>query len=166
MEKGAEMPDHIEQAEEKAKCSFTPFILMLALGVHSMFEGIALGILTQVSGAVNLIISVLIHKFAESMSISIALNKSFSNTRTIFWLMFMYAFVTPLGTAIGMIIADTSSAIVQIVFMGIATGTFFYVSCSELIVEEFSLPGNRWFKMLAFLLGAVLIGLLLLLDDD
>jgi hypothetical protein len=50
--------------------------------------------------------------------------------------------------------------------MGLACGTFFYVSCSELIVEEFSLPGNRWFKMLTFLLGATLIGLLLLLDDD
>ena len=50
--------------------------------------------------------------------------------------------------------------------MGLAVGTFLYVSCSELIVEEFSLPGNRWFKMLAFIIGAVLVGLLLLLDDD
>ena len=111
-------------------------------------------------------ISILIHKWAESMSISIALNKTFPDIKTIFYLILMYSFVTPIGTIIGIILADVTPEIVQIVFMGLAVGTFFYVSCSELIVEEFSLPGNRWLKMLAFLFGAVLVGLLLLLDDD
>jgi zinc transporter 1/2/3 len=97
--------------EGPAKCSFTPFILMLALGVHSLFEGIALGIMTNLNSAINLIISVLIHKFAESMSISIALNKSFSNPNTVFWLMFMYSFVTPLGTTIGILLGDASTIV-------------------------------------------------------
>jgi hypothetical protein len=53
---------------------------------------------------------------------------------------------------------------IHIIFMSIAGGSFIYVSCSELIVEEFSLPGNRWLKLLAFLMGAALIGLLLLIE--
>lgn len=53
---------------------------------------------------------------------------------------------------------------INIIFMSIAGGSFIYVSCSELIVEEFSLPGNRWLKLLAFLMGAALIGLLLLIE--
>ena len=53
---------------------------------------------------------------------------------------------------------------INIIFMSIAGGSFIYVSCSELIVEEFSLPGSRWSKLLAFLMGAVLIGLLLLIE--
>jgi zinc transporter ZupT len=56
------------------------------------------------------------------------------------------------------------SDLINIIFMSIAGGSFIYVSCSELIVEEFSLPGNRWLKLLAFLMGAALIGLLLLIE--
>jgi zinc transporter ZupT len=53
---------------------------------------------------------------------------------------------------------------VGIVFTSLAGGSFIYVSCSELITEEFSLPGNRWLKLFAFLLGATFIGCLLLLE--
>jgi hypothetical protein len=53
---------------------------------------------------------------------------------------------------------------VSIIFTSLAGGSFIYVSCSELIVEEFALPGNRWMKLGAFLMGALFIGLLLLLE--
>jgi hypothetical protein len=69
------------------------------------------------------------------------------------------------GTSLGLILA-TAPDLVNIIFTSIAGGTFVYVSCSELTVEEFSLPGNRWWKLLAFILGAVLIGCLLFLDSD
>ena len=79
---------------------------MMALAVHSLFEGIALGIMSNLNSAVNLMISILIHKWAESMSISIALNKTFPDIKTIFYLILMYSFVTPIGTIIGIILAD------------------------------------------------------------
>ena len=85
---------------------------MIALSVHSLFEGIALGIMGNLNSAVNLMISILIHKWAESMSISIALNKTFPDIKTIFYLIFMYSFVTPIGTIIGIILADSTSEIV------------------------------------------------------
>lgn len=136
---------------------------MLALGVHSLFEGIALGLMSNKESLINLAISILIHKWAESMSISISLIKSFDQFSTIFKLMLLYSFITPVGTIIGIVLGD-APIIIQIVFMSLACGTFLYVSCSELIVEEFSLPGNRWLKMLGFCIGAALVGLLLLLD--
>ena len=51
----------------------TPFILMIALSVHAIFEGIALGLMRDLSSVINLILSIFFHKFAEAMSISIAL---------------------------------------------------------------------------------------------
>jgi len=75
----------------------------------------------------------------------------------------IFAAATPLGTVIGILLSGMSE-IVNVIFMSIAGGSFIYVSCSELIVEEFSLPGNRWFKLIAFILGATLICLLLLLE--
>ena len=75
----------------------------------------------------------------------------------------IFSLATPIGTAIGLALGSLDD-IINMIFMSIAGGTFIYVACSELIVEEFSLPGNRWFKFLAFLLGACLIGLLLLIE--
>ena len=136
---------------------------MIALSVHAMFEGIALGIMTNFGSVMNLMISVLIHKAAESMSISIALQKSDMEFRRLLTFLAIFSCATPLGITLGILLSDTPE-IVTIIFTSLAGGTFIYVSCSELIVEEFSLPGNRWIKLLSFFLGAVLIGLLLLLD--
>jgi len=60
---------------------------------------------------------------------------------------------------IGILLED-SSEIVEIIFMSLAAGTFTYISCSEVIVEEFSVPQNRLFKMGMFVLGATFITLL------
>lgn len=145
------------------KCDLTPVVLMIALSVHAIFEGIALGLLPGLSEVINLVISIVIHKFAEGMSIAIAMKKSNMPDKQIMFFLMIFASATPLGTIIGILLSGMAE-IVNIIFMSIAGGSFVYVSCSELIVEEFSLPGNRWFKLLAFILGALLIGLLLLLE--
>lgn len=62
-----------------------------------------------------------------------------------------------------MIVANAGD-IYEIVFSSIAAGSFVYIACSEVVVEEFSIPGNRYWKLLAFLLGATVITLLWFLD--
>jgi len=57
----------------KHKCDLTPIVLMIALSVHAIFEGIALGLLAGLSETVNLAVSIIIHKAAEAISISIAM---------------------------------------------------------------------------------------------
>ena len=141
----------------------TPIILMVALSVHAIFEGIALGLLPELKETVNLMISIVIHKCAEGMSICIAMQKSGMEFRQVFQFLCIFVTATPLGTLIGLLLSGMSDMI-NIIFMSIAGGSFIYVSCSELIVEEFSLPGNRWLKLLAFLMGAALIGGLLLIE--
>jgi len=149
--------------EHEEKCDLTPVVLMIALSVHAIFEGIALGLLSGLSETLNLTLSIVIHKFAEAMSISIAMQKSKMPFPRIVQFLLIFASATPIGTIIGILLSGMSE-LVNVIFMSIAGGSFIYVSCSELIVEEFSLPGNRWFKLLAFISGAVLIGLLLLLE--
>ena len=65
-----------EEEHGHGKCDMTPFILMVALSVHAIFEGIALGLLPGLKESFNLMISIVIHKFAEGMSICIAMQKS------------------------------------------------------------------------------------------
>jgi zinc transporter 1/2/3 len=135
---------------------------MIALSVHSIFEGLALGLMTSMKPFINLMISILIHKFAEAMSISIAMQKSGFEFKKLFWFLVLFSFATPLGVIIGLCLTDAK--LVGIIFTSLAGGSFIYVSCSELIVEEFSLPGNRWWKLLAFIGGAFFIGVLLFLE--
>jgi zinc transporter 1/2/3 len=136
---------------------------MIALSVHSIFEGIALGLMNEMGPFINLMVSILVHKFAESMSISIAMQKAGFDFKKLCSFIFLFSFATPLGTTMGILLNDADE-IVNIIFTSLAGGSFIYVACSELIVEEFSLPGNRWLKLLAFMLGAIFIMLLLLLE--
>jgi len=55
----------------------TPFILMIALSVHSIFEGLALGLQPDMASLVNMVIAIVIHKGAASCSLGISLVKTF-----------------------------------------------------------------------------------------
>jgi len=78
--------------------------------------------------------------------------------------MILFSCATPFGVTIGILLSNTSE-IVEIIFTSLAGGTFIYVACSELIIEEFSLPGIRWWKFLAFIFGAIVITLLWFFDS-
>jgi hypothetical protein len=56
----------------------------------------------------------------------------------------------------------------EIIFSCLAAGTFLYISCSEVIVEEFSIPQFRFLKLFAYLFGIAIISSLKFLDkgDD
>ena len=142
----------------------TPFILMIALSVHSIFEGLALGLQTTEKDVMNMVIAILIHKGAAGSSLGISLVKTFPDNFSLCrWLVFTFAMATPLGVVIGMLVVNAGD-IYDVVFSSLAAGSFVYIACTEVIVEEFSIPGNRYWKLLAFLLGAAIITLLWFLD--
>jgi hypothetical protein len=49
--------------------------------------------------------------------------------------------------------------------LSIAGGTFIYISCSEILVHEFSNEKYKFFKFGLFILGAAAITVLWLLDE-
>lgn len=77
-------------------------------------------------------------------------------------LIIMFSLFTPLGILLGFFIS--SSRIVESTFLAISTGTFIYVACSEVIVEEFAVTRYRWFKFAAFMLGGAFISVLSIID--
>ena len=143
----------------------TPFILMLALSVHSVFEGLALGMAKDMTSTLDMVIAICIHKGAAGTSLGISLVKTFpDNFRLCRQMILIFALATPLGVGIGMAVVKAGD-IYDIIFSSLAAGSFLYIACSEVIIEEFSIPGNRYWKLLAFLLGAAIITLLWFLDS-
>jgi zinc transporter ZupT len=53
--------------------NITPLILLLALGIHSIFEGIALGMSKSISVFINLMIGVTLHHAAACISLGVSL---------------------------------------------------------------------------------------------
>ena len=143
--------------KQQTGCNITPFILMIALSVHSCLEGVAAGLQKNLTLVLNIILAIAIHKIAAGTSLGIALVKTFPNDfKLVRWLIFIFSIATPLGIVIGMLLS-TQSEIYDIIFSSLAAGTFLYIAANEVIVEEFSLPGNRGLKLFVFLFGACLI---------
>jgi zinc transporter 1/2/3 len=142
-------------------------VLLIALSTHAFFEGIALGLTKNMSPALNIMIGLLIHKTAASMSLGISISNNFENQDLGrgYLLLMSFALATPIGIAIGLVLQDTNE-MVEVVMSSFAGGTFIYIAASEVIVEEFSLPGrSKWLQMVTFLLGASLITSLWFLAD-
>ena len=144
----------------------TPYILMLALSVHSIFEGLALGISQTESAVIDMVIAICVHKSAASLSLGISLVKAFPNNfKLVRILILMFSVATPIGVSIGMLVANAGD-IYEVIFNSLAAGTFVYIGCNEIIMGEFSIAGFRWWKFLAFILGATFITCLFFLPES
>ena len=127
--------------EEEGKTSNTvskaaAIILVLALGAHAFFEGIAFGLQTTVESAGQLAAGILIHKTAAAVSLGGAFSRTGYSTKEIILFLGIFSVIAPIGIVIGMSIAE-SNKLIDVVFLGLSGGTFIYVACSEIIVAEF-----------------------------
>lgn len=107
-------------------------------------------------------LAIFLHKGTAGMSLAISMRKKIDSDNMIIGMLACFASFTPLGLIIGMILGEASE-IVEIVFSCLAAGTFIYIACSEVIIEEFSLPDYRCLKLVFFLLGVSSIACLHLL---
>ena len=111
----------------------------------------------NISTTINIVIAIGVHKSIAGSSLGIALVKNFpEDFKFVKILVFCFSIASPIGIIVGMILGAQSD-IYEIIFSSMAAGTFLYIACSEVIVEEFSLPGYRWLKLFAFLCGSALI---------
>lgn len=50
----------------------TAYILLLAMGIHSFFGGVALGVARNSSECWNMIIAIVAHKWSEALTVGIS----------------------------------------------------------------------------------------------
>eukprot|EP00455_Lapot_gusevi_P024296 TRINITY_DN2522_c0_g1_i2.p1 TRINITY_DN2522_c0_g1~~TRINITY_DN2522_c0_g1_i2.p1 ORF type:complete len:140 (-),score=2.85 TRINITY_DN2522_c0_g1_i2:33-452(-) len=139
---------------------------MIALSMHSVFEGIALGVQNSESHILTLFIAVTVHKWAESVALVTAFIKSKRSRKFSLLFLILFACASPLGIAIGIGLASTGSTILVAVFTSIASGTFLYVGANEIVSEEFESNDRRPAKFFCMILGIGLISALRLLHND
>ena len=140
----------------KHQSKFTPYILLIALGLHGFFEGLALGLADSYGGILVMLGAILAHKWAESLTLGISFVRAGTEKKQFLSMALLFGAIGPLGVVIGWVLSELAIDLVQGIFLALSTGTFLYVACTEVIVEEFD-GEDRFLKFGLYLIAAVLI---------
>ena len=152
--------DESESNFLKKKSLYKPFILLFALGFHALFEGIAVGILEEFDSVLSLTLVIVAHKWAEGLSFGISFIKLELTKCQINLLLTIYSIIGPSGVLLGWLLSIVANPFIQGIFLAASSGTFLYISCSEIIVEEFEKKKDKCIKFLFLLLGAIMSAIL------
>jgi len=139
--------------------NITPYILLIALSLHGLFEGIALGVMKTIRDLLFLLIAILAHKWAESLALGISFFKSGTERNIFIKMIVIFSLFSPSGIIIG-ILFSSAGYLIEGILLSVSGGTFLYVSASEVIVEEFAITKYKYKKYAFYLLGGILVGIL------
>uniref|UniRef100_A0A8D8TWP2 Zinc transporter ZIP1 n=1 Tax=Cacopsylla melanoneura TaxID=428564 RepID=A0A8D8TWP2_9HEMI len=152
--------------------SLRNFLIVMALSVHEMFEGLAVG-LEQVSAQVwYLLLAVACHKFVIALCLGLQITKNAGVASNKLFLLnityvVVFALCSPLGIALGMVITvmttvsntSTTLTLLSVILQGIATGTLMYIVFFEILKpsEAHSSHVQILTSLMFLLLGFVLM---------
>ncbi|XP_077169967.1 zinc transporter ZIP2 [Paroedura picta] len=137
------------KAAPESHSSFRAFVLFLSLSFHSVFEGLAIGVQKEETGAVQLCLAVLIHKAIVAFSLALKLVQSGTQARWRLLYLVVFALMSPVGIAIGIGVSLSNgdgSGLAQAVLEGVAAGTFLYVTFLEILPSELRSHENPLIK--------------------
>ncbi|XP_066974051.1 zinc transporter ZIP1-like [Macrobrachium rosenbergii] len=117
-------------------------IFLVALGIHSVFEGMAVGLQTQTEKVMELGVAVFVHEVVMAFTFGMEVSRSNTLNR-IYKVIYVVIFsaTIPLGVAIGFGLQNAPSDhrdIISAVFEAFATGIFVHVIFIEVLSHEFS----------------------------
>jgi len=137
-------------------CFVRSMMLQLALSFHSVFEGMAIGLQTNMSSFLVLLTAVCAHKFIMAFCLGLTLAKAKMSNWLFLTLVGIFSVASPFGMVIGMIISGVNS-MTSAVLQALAGGTFLYVTFFEVLPQEFNhsqdTPSKRLLKCLSVLIG-------------
>ncbi|XP_038624959.1 zinc transporter ZIP1 isoform X2 [Tachyglossus aculeatus] len=139
-------------------------VLVFALSLHSVFEGLAVGLQRERARALELGLALLLHKGVLAVSLALRLLQSRLRARAVAACGLLFACMTPLGIGLGAALAASAGPLprlAQAVLEGMAAGTFLYITFLEILPQELAAPEQRVLKVILLLAGfALLTGLL------
>lgn len=158
---------HEENYEEEPHSSFRTFLLVMAISLHSLFEGLAIGLQPDVDSVLQIFAAVVLHKTVIAFSLGLSLVQSQLKILTIIRSNLLFCITSPIGMGIAMGLEEFShsvdSSIINGVLQGLACGTFVYITFFEVLPHELNKQNDRLLKVLSVLVGfSVVCGVLFL----
>lgn len=129
--------------EVKSKQQIVRYLLVvLALSLHALFEGLAIGLQTSIANIWYLFIAVSIHSATILFYISLELILAKTEIRRIVTHVAILSFTSPLGVFMGLLITQTSNMNTQakstavVLLEGLSAGTLLYITFFEVLNRE------------------------------
>lgn len=133
------------------------FIMLLALSIHMVFDGLELGLLDKENKVWSVLLALSIHKILILFSMGVKMRESTTFVKFAISMLFLSA-VSPVGIGMGILMKSQEESIAVLrtsaVLQSFAVGTFVYVTFFEILLREFiSTEGNRMLKTISTVLG-------------
>ncbi|XP_064625073.1 zinc transporter ZIP3-like [Lineus longissimus] len=132
------------------------YILLLALSIHSIFEGMALGLQESVTSTIHLFIAVIVHEVLVSFAMGVSLMRLDIKTRTFIQLSIFFCIMIPAGVGIGIAVGNFqgfAGGLASAILQGLAAGTFIYVVFMEILPKELADPEDNITKCFLIFIG-------------
>ena len=141
------------------------YLLLIALSIHALFEGLAVGLFQNLDNMIQLLGALIIHKCIMAFSIGINLVQHSFPSSMVARSSFLFSAMSPIGFGIGILMltytTTTMGRILSSIFQAIATGTFLYVTFFEIFFHELnSTECPKLLKVMMMILGYSLIAIL------
>lgn len=155
------------------KPSLNSFLTVVALSVHEIFEGLAVGLEKQTQMVWYLLTAIAVHKIVLAAFIGVQLVSAKIKKVVAFMYVIEFALTSPLGIFIGIMLTQEAASsdtltLLSVILQAIATGTLLYIVFFEVFRKRFGdykMPGI--YRLIASLLGFVfMITIQLLLDKE
>lgn len=145
------------------------YLLLIALSIHALFEGLAVGLFQNIDSMVELLGPLIIHKCILGFSMGVILVQHCFPSFMIVKSSFLFAAMSPIGLGFGILMLTYTSAelghIFSAIFQAIATGTFLYVTFFEIFFHELnSRECHKLLKAFMMVLGFSLIAVMQFFD--
>lgn len=151
---------HVDFSSQSA---LRAFILVFSLSLHSVFEGLAVGLVEEEKEVMEICLALVIHKSIIALSLCFRLIQGRIRRAVAAGCLLLFSIMSPLGIAIGVgLTQETKSSpkqqIVRSSLEGLAAGTFIYITFMEILPHELQgPPRNNMPKVCMLLLGFALV---------
>ena len=154
----------ISKKHHKQRHYLRSYLLLVALSVHALFEGLAVGLFQDINNMLQVLGALVIHKCVLAFSMNINLVQHSFSMRAVVKSSFLFSVMSPVGFGIGILMLTYASSnlgrIFSAIFQAIATGTFLYVTFFEIFFHELnSKECHKLLKVLMMVLGYSLIAI-------
>eukprot|EP01080_Neovahlkampfia_damariscottae_P004935 gene4935-8532_t len=164
----AHSPDHIHHDHDHAhidaellnststvRAAIGGFILWLSLVSHSVFDGLAIGILSEFK-LWSLFLTILSHHFIAATALGTVLRNGVKNYLVSGFFILSFALTVPVGILIGILVSTIEGEVFEIVHgvsLAFTGGAFIYVAAFEIMGH--TKTGSKFFFFLRTLLFSV-----------
>lgn len=120
--------------------SLRGLLIVLALSVHELFEGLAIGLEGSASNVWFMFAAVSAHKLVLAFCVGVELIVARTKIYLSVIFVFTFAVVSPIGIGVGMLVSNhnstAASSIPSAVLQGLACGTLLYVVFFEILSKD------------------------------